>query len=151
MVFVIAVVLFQSCVGIRTVDGNSMQPALNHGDLLFFVNFGYKPQYGQVVLLETEDGTLAVKRVVGLPGDQIQVTPDGHLTRNGQTVTEPYASYAVQDNSTWISFPYVVPEGSVFCMGDHRSVSKDSRIWGGVPLEQLRGMVLFSMRFDAFS
>lgn len=149
-VFFLALALFQSFIGIRRVDGHSMQPTLNHGDLLFFVNWGQEPQYGQVVLLETEEGTLAVKRVVGLPGDRIQVTPHGRLTRNGQEVSEPYASYAIQDNSAWVTFPYVVPEDTVFCMGDYRGLSLDSRVWGGVPREQLRGTVVFSMRFGEF-
>lgn len=130
------------------VDGDSMEPALHHGDVLFFANFGYEPHYGDVVLLETGEGRLAVKRVVGLAGDKIEVTPDGRLTRNGQAVAEPYADYAVQDNGAWISFPYVVPAGTVFCMGDHRAVSLDSRIWGGVPRESLRGKVLASVRFS---
>lgn len=149
-VFAAGMALFQCCLGIRIVDGDSMEPTLYQGDLLFFINFGYEPQYGDVVLLETEEGRLAVKRVVGLPGDQIEIAPDGFLTRNGQAVAEPYASYAVQDNGTWISFPYVVPEGTVFCLGDHRAISKDSRIWGSVLLGQLRGKVLSAVHWNQF-
>ena len=150
VVFAVGMALFQCCLGIRIVDGDSMEPTLCQGDLLLFINFGYEPQYGDVVLLETEAGSLAVKRVVGLAGDQIELTTDGRLTRNGQTVAEPYASYAVQDNGAWISFPYMVPEGTVFCLGDHRALSMDSRIWGGVLREQLRGKVLCSVHWNKF-
>lgn len=150
-VFAAGMALFQCGLGIRIVDGDSMEPTLCQGDLLLFINFGYEPQYGDVVLLETEEGGLAVKRVVGLAGDQIEVTPDGQLTCNGRAVAEPYASYGLQDNGAWISFPYAVPAGTVFCLGDHRAVSMDSRIWGGVPREQLQGKVISSVHWSKLS
>lgn len=145
LLFAVGTLFFRDWLGLRTVEGMSMEPGLRSGDLVFFLPFGQDPQYGQVVLVRRGEERLAVKRVVGLSGDWIQVSADGRLRRNGRPVEETYARYGPQDNGDWISFPYQVPEGTVFCLGDNRPLSLDSRIWGGVSLEEIRGRVFFSL------
>ncbi len=82
-----------------------------------------------------------VKRVVGVPGDRIAIT-GGHVVRNGQPVTEPFATDCEQEICNLAEF--TVPRGSYFVMGDNRGDSSDSRFWGPVPRAQIIGRVFGS-------
>lgn len=150
LLFAAAIFLFRNWMGFRTVGGLSMEPSLHSGDLVFFVQTKGPLHYGDVVLIRREADQMAVKRVVGLSGDKIEVAANGFLTRNGQYVEEPYVHYGTQDNGEWICFPYIVPNGSVFCLGDNRALSLDSRVWGGTPLKDIQGKVVWSLhRFSS--
>jgi signal peptidase I len=85
---------------------------------------------------ETEN---LIKRVVGVPGDRIRMQ-NGVLFVNQKQQKEPYLN---ADSPSSGSFgPVVVPEGHVFVMGDNRGNSADSRVFGPVPLENLRGKAI---------
>ena len=87
-----------------------------------------------------------IKRVVGLPGDKVEVR-DKKIFVNGEKWDDPFGvnkgglyGEEVEKN---VSFgPYTVPEGTVFAMGDNRDRSYDSRYWGPVPIEDIKGKAL---------
>lgn len=82
-----------------------------------------------------------IKRVIGIAGDHIVINEDGTVTRNGELLNEPY----LKDGTTSRNGAYVnviVPEGSVFAMGDNRLQSMDSRSFGCVPISQIDGYVI---------
>ena len=79
---------------------------------------------------------LRIKRVIGLPGDVIEVKDD-FVWRNGEKVEAPYSRYPTK----WTYGPYTVPEGTVFCMGDNRNNSHDSRMDGAYPANGVIGKV----------
>jgi len=81
-----------------------------------------------------------VKRVVGLPGDTIDIK-DGLVYINDVQAVEPYL--VVPTNAKSLTYPLIVPEGEYFCMGDNRTVSLDSRDFGTVPIEKIEGKILF--------
>lgn len=81
-----------------------------------------------------------IKRVIGLPGDEINVIPGRGVYVNGQQLVEPYAAEAAQ-TCTFISFcgPVRVPEGAYYMMGDNRNHSADSRYWGFLHQDRVVG------------
>lgn len=129
------------------VNGMSMEPTLSTGDLLLVDSRRTSPTYGDVVVftVDTLQGLQLVKRVVGLPGDVIDMDPaSGQFYRNGNAIPEPYVektSRARQADT--MSFPTIVPAGHLFVLGDNRQTSIDSRCneVGMVPMQNLIGSV----------
>ena len=123
------------------IPSESMVPTLEVGDRVFINKFIYRfaePQRGDVVVFESvEDGdTELIKRVVGLPGDEVAVR-DGSLLVNEERWEESYVNKRLPDQSSY--GPETVPEGHVFAMGDNRGNSRDSRFFGAVPIENIEG------------
>jgi signal peptidase I len=84
-----------------------------------------------------------IKRVVGGPGDRIQVV-DGHVIRNGVREKDPYIEPCGSDSSCNFPSPVVIPPGDYFMMGDNRGASDDSRFWGPVPDKWVIGVAFFT-------
>jgi signal peptidase I len=80
-----------------------------------------------------------IKRVIGLPGDSIEIRR-GIVYANGQRVDDPYVKEAYRLPDTFE--PFTVPEGSYWVMGDHRDRSSDSRVWGFVHRDLIKGRAL---------
>jgi signal peptidase I len=125
------------------VYGQSMEPNLHTNERLVIEKFSYHfhgPRRGDVVVLRDPGGTpeLLIKRVVGLPGERVTLA-DGKVYIDGAPLKEPYLNQTTQGGG----HSWVVPPLSVFVMGDNRSASRDSRIFGPVPLEELIGRALF--------
>lgn len=132
------------------VNGMSMEPTLLQGDLLLMDCTATLPEYGEVVVakLSSHDDLWLVKRVIGLPGDEILVDSNsGYVRRNGEYLYEEYVSKPSFKPSD-VEYPVVVPEGHVFLMGDNRESSVDSRSVeiGMVPLSDLVGRAWSSNR-----
>jgi len=83
------------------------------------------------------DGSALIKRVVGLPGDKIEVT-NGKLYRNKKEINEPWIQEPIQYEMEAIN----VPENSLWVLGDNRNNSLDSHIWGALPEKNLIGTAL---------
>ena len=121
------------------IPSDSMTPTIAAGDhLLLDRRHADTVAVGDVVVLHDPLGDgLLVKRVIALGGDSIGFE-DGILVRNGRPVTEPYTA----DFLDGVYYgPDVVPTGSVYLLGDHRTDSIDSRHFGPVPLSSVVGHV----------
>jgi signal peptidase I len=104
----------------------------------------HKPAVGDVVVLKLPPGVgrtqLFIKRITGVSGDTIEVR-NGNLYRNRVAVTgEDYVKKHSLSHSAIQNVPPVrIPPGHVFVMGDNRDRSMDSRAWGPVPVENIKG------------
>lgn len=121
----------------------SMQPTLYQGDFVLVEritrHLGQLPNRGDVVIFEyplNPNQEPYIKRVIGLPGDKV-VVQNGNVSVNGRMLDEDYISAPPAYNGEW-----VVPEDSLFVLGDNRNQSSDSHVWGMVPYENLIGRAL---------
>ena len=125
------------------VYGQSMEPNLHTDMRLVVEKLSYRlhtPQRGDVVVLRVRpEDELLIKRVIGLPGDEVAIH-DGQVYVNGQALNEPYLNQETRGNLA----PRVVPPLHVFVMGDNRRASNDSRSFGPVHLDNLLGKAWFS-------
>lgn len=134
---VIAFLLLTFFFNISVVVGSSMNPTLEEGDRLLVTHGDYTLKYGDVIAVwaahlnnrETgEKGELIVKRVIGLPGDVINIDDNGTVYRNGEALQEDYiAHFDTYTNKGNAEFPLTVDENCVFVLGDNRNHSTDSR------------------------
>jgi signal peptidase I len=123
------------------IPSASMVPTLKYGDRVLVNKFIYRftePERGDVIVFKSVegDGQDLIKRVVGVPGDEIAVR-GGKLFVNGEPQKEPYVNKKYPDRSFYA--PTTVPKDHVFAMGDNRANSQDSRIFGPVPEENIEG------------
>jgi signal peptidase I len=127
------------------VKGSSMSPTLISGDRVFLNRFAYlhrEPLRGELVVLrDPETSDLVVKRIVGLPGDMVQVTSVQAFI-NGKSLKEPYIRYSGKAQLVGPrSAPVLVPKGSYYVLGDNRMDSVDSRMFGTVTRDRILGVI----------
>jgi len=128
--------------GSYRVESSSMQPTLCAGDQVLVDKRVEGPdlQHDDLVVLKApDDGTLVVKRVVGLPADRVAIR-DALLFVDGERVREPYVDHKAIDALFY--GPEVVPREAVLVMGDNRASSIDSRDYGSVPFSEVVGRVM---------
>ena len=143
------------------VDGPSMQPNLQNNERVVCLKQA-KIHRGSVVVFDANGvdpqvsvKTEYVKRVIGLPGDTVEAK-NGNLYVNGKKVDQSYISkserssgtgtwtlHSISQENSWVlhNGAYKMPKGEYFVLGDHRSVSNDSRYWGFVPKSKIVGVV----------
>jgi len=130
------------------VEGTSMMPALTDQERIFINKFTYRFGTGNiergdmVVFFFPLDHTKSyIKRVIGLPGDTVQIAKGGAVYLNGERLAEPYVPDDYRDPSP-LPLKTVEPD-HYFVLGDHRSSSNDSRAWGTVPRNNIYGKAVF--------
>jgi signal peptidase I len=142
------------------VEGSSMLPTLNNNDFVIISRLGktfnLDLKHGDIVVIDHrtdrrrtildditdisvlhrfENRNLWIKRVIGLPGDSIEIR-NGSLYRNGKQVNEPYI---LEQNIYGPNETFIVPEDHIFVLGDNRNNSMDSRRIGYVPFDNIKG------------
>jgi signal peptidase I len=167
--FVIAMIIRAFCVQAYKIPSGSMLNTLLIGDHILVNKLAYKfskPSFGDIIVFEypLDPSKDFIKRVLGCPGDKLSIK-DKVVYRNGQKISEPYTIYQDNNNLTTPGNPrdnineFVVPKGYYFVMGDNRDSSFDSRYWGFVKREMIKGKALiiywswqlkdpFIIRFD---
>jgi signal peptidase I len=131
------------------IPTGSMRPTLLIGDYIMVNKFAYAPVAEAIPLLGRLERALfpirevqrGIKRVIALPDDEIEIR-DRQVYINGEPIEEPYKVHRSPRQFTLQRANYArkrVPEGMLFCMGDNRDNSSDSREWGFVPRDYLKG------------
>jgi signal peptidase I len=143
---ILAVVLFVAINAVSArirVDGSSMEPTLHGGEYVLVNKLSYRlgqPDHGDVIVFyyPRDPEQEYIKRVIGLPGDRIDIR-DGNVYVNGQLLEEPYIAAAPIYPGTWL-----VPDNSLFVLGDNRNNSSDSHSWGAVPNDYVVGKAVLT-------
>ncbi len=157
------VIVVCSSADIVRVTASSMLPSLHDGDYVIVLRAesplrpilgSHLPRRRSIVLLGAEvtgsaGRQLFVKRVIAVGGDTVKIE-SGNVVLNGTPVSEPYAvhrSSIERDRDNWPDNDHAitVENGRIFVLGDNRSDSLDSRLWGTVPEAAVRGIVLFAV------
>ena len=133
---------------IAIVPSGSMEPTIQERSALFTLRVHdlEKLERGDVIVFEAETpelaGTTLIKRLIGLPGDHVEIDENGAMTINGEVQSEDYVVYQYAIPSV-----FDVPEGHYLFMGDNRANSLDSRYWSDpyVSAESIQGRAVFTL------
>lgn len=127
------------------VEGGSMEPGLEDQERIFINKLVYrweKIERGDIIVFRypRDPRKSFIKRVIGIPGDQVRIS-SGRVYLNGKAIDEDYVPAEFLDSR---SYPVtVIPPGTYFVLGDHRSMSNDSRDFGPVPRSYIYGKAVF--------
>ena len=139
---VLSLVLFLAINAISArirIESISMQPTLYAGDFVIVNKISYlfgDADRGDIVVFRyppDPEREPYIKRVIGLPGDEVNVS-NGQVLVNDMPLNEPYINASPSYEGSW-----VVPENSLFVLGDNRNSSSDSHSWGMVPVDNVIG------------
>jgi signal peptidase I len=140
MIFVV-IVMRSFVFDLMIIRGDSMSPTIMQGDRVMVNKMTYsfrKPKRGDIIALKIVHKRL-IKRIIGLPGDIIEVK-DGRLYRNGKEVVQGWYPYNINRGSYG---PRIIRDKYIFVMGDNRILSMDSRDFGPIPYKDVIGEVVF--------
>lgn len=141
--FVLSIIIRNYAIDTRIVPTGSMLPTIQLNDRLIVDRIFYKFddfKRGDIIVFEapeTSDEELdLVKRLIGLPGEKVEIK-NGKVFIEDKPLNEPY----IMEPPNYEYGPVTVPEDSYFMLGDNRTASKDSHIWGFVPSDKILGRV----------
>ena len=142
IVAAVAVLIATLVLPVLQIEGTSMEPTLSNGDIVLLTKTT-RFDHGDLCGF-TWNNKLLIKRVIGLPGDWIEMDTDGNIYLNGEKLDEPYVQQK-DFGECDLEFPFQVPQEQYFVVGDMRENSIDSRntLIGCIPKDQIVGKVFF--------
>ena len=142
IVAAVAVLIATLILPVLQIEGTSMEPTLSNGDIVLLTK---TTRFDRGNLCGfTWNNKLLIKRVIGTPGDWIEIDTDGTIYLNGEKLEEPYVEQPAFGECD-LEFPFQVPQEQYFVVGDMRESSIDSRnsLIGCIPKDQIVGKVFF--------
>ncbi len=141
---ILVMLLFTFVCRTYQVDGHSMDTTLAHQDRILVSHLFYTPKQGDIVCFVAKDldDRILVKRVIATAGQTIDVNTQNQVVVDGEVLEEDYLNTWMYTESNGFAFPYTVQRGEVFCLGDNRTNSRDSRDLGPIETEYLLGKMI---------
>ena len=151
----IVILVFTFVFRIVIVDGSSMVPTLQDGQRLIISHLFYTPKQGDIVVVNSKGlNKTIIKRVIATEGQTVDIDFYKHtVTVDGKVLDEPYINAPTARNDNGNTYPMVVPENTIFVMGDNRNESTDSRnsLVGCISTDDVLGKAVFRIYpFDSF-
>lgn len=146
--FAIFAIVYLFIASPHEVIGRSMEPNFYEGQFLLADKVSYRfkePKRGDVIIFKFDDTHDYIKRVIGISGDSVEVR-DGSVFVNGTRLSEEYLPDGLETAGGNYMTPgreEIVPEGTVFALGDNRPHSSDSRNFGMIEYEKIKGRAVF--------
>jgi len=137
IVFALSWLIKTDVLGFSSVSGDGMLPVLGKNNQVLVVKFFRSTTFlarGDIVVFRDEQMNEHTERLVGLPGDRIEIR-NGFAYVNGKPTYEPYA----RTPPTYQMAPVFVPKNSVFVLNDNRTVQNDSKEFGSIPIDSVQG------------
>lgn len=144
----IAVVTFTVIFGITRSSDNSMAPAYKNGDLIIYYRLQKDYRAMDTVIIQSED-KIQIRRVIAKEGDTVNITEYG-LEINGYIQQEQEIYRETLPYMDGIKFPITLNKGEYFVLGDNRPSAEDSRIYGTITKNEIKGIVITMLRRKGF-
>ena len=141
VISLIGYIVFGVLFGIRRMNDQSMNPSIKEGSLIVFYRMDKNYNVGDVIVFENNNKEY-ILRIVAKSGQEVNINEDSELLvdklpEEHQTF---YETKAKEESN--IEYPYIVETGKVFVMSDYRLTKDDSRMFGAVPIEKIKGKVI---------
>ena len=138
-------ILFGVIFGLRPMPNEDMSPRISAGDLMLFYRLDKKPGNNEVVVFKKDDQWYT-GRVVARGGDSVEITEDSELKVNGSIVIENDIYYKTPRYDDYVSYPLTLADDEYFILCDYREGAKDSRYFGPVCENEIKGKVITVIR-----
>ena len=138
-------ILFGWVYGITPMKDDSMMPRISAGDLVLYYRLDKQPLAGDIIICN-KNGKQYVDRVIAKGGDSVEITEEGTVKVNGSIVLEQNIFYETPQYESEVKYPLQLQEGECFVLGDHREGATDSRYFGAVDTQEIRGKIITVIR-----
>lgn len=146
-------VIFFLIFGLHVEKNNDMLPKICAGDICLYYRIGDE-YIGNAAVVYEKNGKESTGRVVAVPGDVISVTEAGTVEINGNQIMEseiyydttPYDFENSSNANVVVNYPVTLGENEYFILGDYRTASKDSRFYGPIKTDDIKGEVILVLR-----
>ena len=142
---IVLCLLFFFVVGIEMAPNDDMSPRVSAGDVVLYYKLSNVINSQDVVVLKKND-TEYIGRVIGLPGDTVEVTEDSNLIVNGNMVIESNIFYVTPPYEGFLEYPLTLGSDEYFILVDKREHGEDSRYYGPVKRSEIKGVVIGQFR-----
>lgn len=146
--------LFFVFIGVTHMPNGDMYPRIDSGDMVLYYRLDKSVQSRDVIVFKkqapgSDKAQLFVSRVVAVAGDTVEITEEGHLIVNGNDVVEQGIFYSTPRYNEYTQYPLKLQEGECFVLSDYRVNGSDSRFFGPVRADEIKGTVIMILRRNA--
>ena len=138
-------ILFAGIVGIMTMPNGDMYPRIDGGDILLYYRLDKEPKAQDIITFKMND-TRYVARVVAIAGDTVEITNEGAVMVNGNNMIESNIFYETYPLEGYTKYPITLGANECFVLADSRRGAEDSRYFGPVKNDEIKGKVITAIR-----